>query len=191
MPFCILSWSTLCLPRCRLSGPGNLLNNILSVKGHMSHLMTKPTKWHVRPAKTQMSLVIRPVWSVFAVCMKKAWVLSYPLSAQQRLWSDWVDAQADLSLRWAHSHFVGFVMRRLNYNLSFQRLADWGFQKSHFWPSTQDKEHILVLYEYCSHNVNNSSVKTNILLHGAIIVKFKLFFLSCKVISGCFIGRIW
>ena len=37
----------------------------------------------------------------------------YPLSAQRRLWSDWVDAQADLSLRWAHSHFVGFVMRRL------------------------------------------------------------------------------
>ena len=50
---------------------------------------------------------------VFAVRMKKAWVLSYPLSAQRKLWSDWVDAQADLSLRWAHSHFVGFVMRRL------------------------------------------------------------------------------
>ena len=51
---------------------------------------------------------------VFAVRMMKAWVLSYPLSAQQRLWSDWADAQADLSLRWAHSHFVGFVMSRLN-----------------------------------------------------------------------------
>ena len=36
--------------------------------------------------------------------------LSYPLSAQRRLWSDWTDAQADLSLRWAHTHFVGFVM---------------------------------------------------------------------------------
>ena len=56
---------------------------------------------------------------VFAVRMKKARVLSYPLSAQWRLWSDWADAQADLSLRWAHSHFVGFVMSRLisyNYN---------------------------------------------------------------------------
>ena len=50
---------------------------------------------------------------VFAVRMKKAWVLSYPLSAQRRLWSDWADAQADLSLRWAHTHFVGFVMLRL------------------------------------------------------------------------------
>ena len=47
--------------------------------------------------------------------MKKAWTLSYPLSAQRRLWSDWADAQADLSLRWAHSHIVGFVTRRLIY----------------------------------------------------------------------------
>ena len=29
---------------------------------------------------------------VFAVRMKKAWVLSYPLSAQRRLWSVWADA---------------------------------------------------------------------------------------------------
>ena len=28
---------------------------------NMSRLMTKPTKLHVRPAKTQISLVIRPV----------------------------------------------------------------------------------------------------------------------------------
>ena len=67
----------------------------------------------VRPAKTQISLGIRPVWSVFAVRMKKAWVLSYPVSAQRRLWSAWADAQADLSLRWTHTHFVGFVTRRL------------------------------------------------------------------------------
>ena len=36
---------------------------------------------------------------VFAVRMKKAWVPSYPLSAQRRLCSDWADAQTDLSLR--------------------------------------------------------------------------------------------
>ena len=50
---------------------------------------------------------------VFAVRVKKSWVLSYPLSARRRLWSDWTDAQADLSLRWAHSHFVGFIIRQL------------------------------------------------------------------------------
>ena len=32
---------------------------------------------------------------------------------QRRHKSDWADAQADLSLRWAHCHFVGFVMSRL------------------------------------------------------------------------------
>ena len=47
---------------------------------------------------------------VFDTRMKKAWVLSYPLSAQRRLWSDWADAQADLSFHWARTHFVGFVM---------------------------------------------------------------------------------
>ena len=50
---------------------------------------------------------------VFAVRMKKAWVLSYPLSAQRRRWSDWADAQAALSLCWAHTHFVGFDISRL------------------------------------------------------------------------------
>ena len=75
----------------------------------------KTNKISVRPAKTLISLGICPVWSVFIVRMKKAWILSYPLSAQRRLWSDWADAQADLSLRWAHSHFVGFVMSRLRY----------------------------------------------------------------------------
>ena len=59
----------------------------------MSRLMTKPTKWHLRQAKTQISLDI--YW------------------AQSEDWSVWADAQADPSLRWAHSHFVGFVMRRL------------------------------------------------------------------------------
>ena len=42
---------------------------------------------------------------VFAVRMKKAWVLSYPLSAQRRFWSDWA---SDQSLRWAHMPFCWF-----------------------------------------------------------------------------------
>ena len=34
----------------------------------VSYHMTKPTKWHVHPAKTQISSMgIRPVWSVFTV----------------------------------------------------------------------------------------------------------------------------
>ena len=53
--------------------------------------------------------------------MNNACVLSYPLSAQQSLWSDWADAQADLSLRWAQTHFVGFVMSKLNSLRGFLR----------------------------------------------------------------------
>ena len=37
------------------------LQGLCSMK--MSHLMTKPTKWHVRLAKTLIRLGIRPVWS--------------------------------------------------------------------------------------------------------------------------------
>ena len=88
---------------------------LLSSFGKLFTSITEPrhdktNKVSVRPAKTQISLGIR----VFAVRMKKPCVLSYPLSAQQILWSDWADAQADLSLRWAHTHSVGFVMSRLN-----------------------------------------------------------------------------
>ena len=74
---------------------------------YLSQHMTKPTKWHVRPANTQIDLGIRLVWSE-SVRMKKALVLSYPLNAQRRLWSDWADAQADLSLRLAHMPFCRF-----------------------------------------------------------------------------------
>ena len=48
----------------------------------MSRLMTKPTNWHVHPAKTQISPGIHPVWSVFAVCIKKAWVLPVQRTAK-------------------------------------------------------------------------------------------------------------
>ena len=69
--------------------------------------MTAPSEHSDQPGHSP-SLI-----RVFAVRMKKAWVLSYPLSAQRRLWSDWADAQADLRLHWTLTHFVGFVMSQL------------------------------------------------------------------------------
>ena len=60
----------------------------------MSRLMTKPTKWHVRPSKTDQPGHLPSLIRAFAVCMKKAWVLSYPFSAQRRLWSDWADVSS-------------------------------------------------------------------------------------------------
>ena len=44
---------------------------------------------------------------IFTVRMKKAWVLSYPLSAKRRLWSDWSESSLG-----THS-FCWFVMSRL------------------------------------------------------------------------------
>ena len=58
---------------------------------------------------------------VFALRIKKPSILSYPLSAQRRLWSDWTDAQADLSLRWVHTHFVGFIMSWLKFDYPYFR----------------------------------------------------------------------
>ena len=91
---------------------------------YMSRLMTKPTKLHVRPANTQISLGISPVWSEYSLSTWRklgSLASSYPLNAQRSLWSDWADAQTDLSLGWAHSHFVGFVIRRLIYQTPQQR----------------------------------------------------------------------
>ena len=68
---------------------------------------------------------------VFSVHRKKAWVLSYPLNTQWRLWSDWADAQADLSLRWVHSHFVGFVIRQLIWYLTDDKLVSIFLHKNH------------------------------------------------------------
>ena len=53
---------------------------------------------------------VRPV-RFLAVRMQKPWVLSYPLSAQRRLWSAWASSWSVFGGR--TDHFVGFVMRRL------------------------------------------------------------------------------
>ena len=45
--------------------------------------MTKPTKWHVRPAKTDQPGHLPGLIRVFAIRMKKASVLSYSMSAHQ------------------------------------------------------------------------------------------------------------
>ena len=81
----------------------------------MSLCMTKPTKWPVHPAKTRIGLGIRPVWSESSL---SAWRIIGSLATHKvhsKDWSDWAHAKTDLSLRRAHSYFVGFVMLRLKY----------------------------------------------------------------------------
>ena len=87
---------------------------------------------------------------VFAVRMKKASVLSYSLSAQRRL--IWLGGYSvDLSLRWAHSHFGGFVMRRLILSL---------------FSLSSDRKHITtnLVAKYCWENsLASSKLNTNYL----------------------------
>ena len=59
----------------------------------------------VRQAKTQLSLSIRPVWSESSL---SAWRKLGSLATHWAHGED-SDAQADL-IRWAHTHFVTFVM---------------------------------------------------------------------------------
>ena len=62
-----LLWSAACWLSGERSLPIGLLVSVGNTSSarfaHLSCLMTKPTKWHVHPAKTQISLGIRPVWS--------------------------------------------------------------------------------------------------------------------------------
>ena len=76
----------------------------------------KNNKTSVRPAKTQISLGIRPVWSESSLCAH--WVAKDArfLHADSEDWSDWAEAQADRCLHWEHTHFVGFVMSWLKFS---------------------------------------------------------------------------
>ena len=78
--------------------------------------------------RRQISLGIRPVWSVFTVRSVGSWGPNVSSCGQLRLWSDWADARADLSLCWVHSHFVGFVMRQLKCFLMIQT-QQWNRQR--------------------------------------------------------------
>ena len=66
--------------------------------------------------KIQISLGICTVWSESSLC--PLWVAKGPnfLQVHSELWSDWVNAQADLSLCWAHVILLVFVMLWLKYN---------------------------------------------------------------------------
>ena len=82
--------------------------------GYLSCLISKLTKWHVCPVKTQISLGLHPVWPESS---QSAWRKLGSLATQ---WVQSKDSdQTGLMPRliWVFAghtcHFVGFVMRRL------------------------------------------------------------------------------
>ena len=95
----------------------NSLTVIRITENEMSCLMIKPTKWHVRPAKTQISLGIRLVWSESSL---SAW---RNIGSSATHWVHCDDSQTGRMPRliWVFAgrtcHIVGFVMRRLKSRL--------------------------------------------------------------------------
>ena len=89
--------------------------------------------------------------------------LSYLLNEQQRLWSDWANGQADLSLCWAHSHFVGFVMRQLiflliyvhNFSLTTKSRQNILHPESSLYNQRYWKHHEIPFYVNHSRDVHN------------------------------------
>ena len=90
----------------------------------MSRLVTKPTKWHVCRAKTQISrgihVVCRPVWSESLLCAQ--WVAKetsfLQADSEDSDQTGWMPR-----LIWVFAgrtcHFVGFVTRRLKCHYFF------------------------------------------------------------------------
>ena len=94
----------------------------------------KTNKWFVHLTKSQISLGVRPLWSDCSheeslgpklpiehtpKTLVKAHSENPDQSAQRRLWSDWANAQADLSLRWAHMPFCWFCHEAAHIFLKF------------------------------------------------------------------------
>ena len=90
----------------------------------MSQCTTKPTKWHVRTAKTQICLAISPVWSesLLSAWRKiRSWAIHW---AHSEDWSDWAVVPPDLSLRWAHIPFCRLCHALTPMSITFRRLCN-------------------------------------------------------------------
>ena len=106
--------------RCRISSSdtpaeSEYIKSRMS-KCYLSRLMTKPTKWYVHPAKTQLSLSICPDWSESSLCAQ--WVAKDPafLNADSED-SDQIGRMPRLIWVFAGRkvHFVGFLLLKFCY----------------------------------------------------------------------------
>ena len=108
------------------------------LRKYTSLCTTKLTKWHVRPAKTQISLCIHTVWS--ESLLSAHWVATDP----RFLHADSKDSDRTgrmPRLIWVFTgctgHFVGFVMLRL---ISHAKCPGWHYLfvlTSVFWESSR------------------------------------------------------
>ena len=59
---------------------------------------------------------------VFAVCSVGSWWFNVSSCGRWRLWSDWADVQADLSLHWVHRSFCWFCHEAAHLYLNSQQI---------------------------------------------------------------------
>ena len=88
---------------------------MLHKRHNLSQRMTKPSKWHVRPTKTWISLGIRPVWSESSLCARapSGWLRTHSFFMLDSEDSDQTGRMPRLIWVFAGCicRFVGFVMR--------------------------------------------------------------------------------
>ena len=100
----------------------------------LSQNMTKPTKRPVRPAKTQISLGIHPVWSESSL---SAW-RSIGCLATLKVQSNDSDQTAQMHI----CHFIGFVMRSSSFNTIFH------FPRTPCFLSTEPENYRIKIISY-------------------------------------------
>ena len=110
--------------------------------------MTKPTKWHVHPVKTQISLDMRPVWSESSL---SAWNKLGSLTTHWALSKDSDQTGRMPRLIWVFAghtcHFVGFVMRQLKW-CDFWLLPEWRICLF-YEANTQNRRKCIVSCKWC------------------------------------------
>ena len=75
--------------------------------------MTKPTKWLCVQRRLRSAWAFAQSDQSLSCPHEESLGPQLPTEYKRRLWSDWADTQAYLSLRWAHTHFVGLSCRGL------------------------------------------------------------------------------
>ena len=105
----------------------NMVFSFYNIFHYLSRLVTKQAKWHVRWAKTHISLGIRPVWSESSL---STWRKLLSLATHWAHSEDSDQAGRMPRLIWVFTgrtcQYVGFVMRRLNYYSVFSSSCCYG-----------------------------------------------------------------
>ena len=94
---------------------------------------------------------------VFAVCLKKHWVLSYPLSALQRL-IRLRGCHADLSLRWVHMPYCWFCHEAAQITSFFIR-ENYDLKSKHLQIYTYMQECMFYMSMHFNGGFNNRTIE--------------------------------